>query len=318
VADVLGPLAEYDVSGATRTDGFAPEQLAIVHVSHGLDDVLGLRAFLGRTFSEADATPGVDRAMLGYAYWRAQGAGAAAIGSTMRIDGRNYEVVGILPPEFKFPVAGSFPDAWLAIHSDFTSAAGPMRGASAVARLRDGVTLESAQARLDATAEVLARDVPDERGWNIAIEPVGKWRGNPEVVRGVWFMGAGVLVMLLVALTNGINLLLFRALDRARELALRLALGGSRTRVVMQLLAEGVVVGLGSGLLAVLLAQAFVVGACTASGRATSSIRVRTKLRRFFIRHPPGFRLPGQARFIRGSPAVRSVRTHGSASVPAT
>lgn len=256
----LGPLAVYDVAGVTRTNGPVPEMLDAVHVSSGLDEVLGMRAWLGRTFEEGDAVPGVNRAMLGFDYWKGLGLGASAIGSTLRLDGADYEVVGVLPRDFKFPVAGSPPAVWLAIHSDFTSAAGPVGGLAVVARLRDGITLEGAQARMDATSEALARESPDERGWKVSLEPIGKWRGNPEVVRGVWFMAAGVLVMLLVALTNCINLLLFRAVDRARELALRLALGGSRLRLVMQLLAEGVVVGLASGLAAVVIAQALVAG----------------------------------------------------------
>ncbi len=256
--DQLSPFAFYQQASVARTDGTEPEELQAIAVSHGLDELLGMHARLGRTFDEADARPGVRRALLSYPYWQRLGANTNVIGTTVRLDGEPWEIVGVLPRDFKFPVAGTPPALWLALGSDLALTGRERFGV--VARLADGHTLGEVQQRMDALASALGRESQGEHGWRVALEPVGKWRANPDLKRGVWLLGAGVLLMLLIALTNGVNLVLFRAADRAAELAVRRALGAGTLRLLRQLLVEGWLLGLASGLCAMLLAQLAVRG----------------------------------------------------------
>jgi predicted permease len=256
----LSPLALFQQGSYVRTDGAEPEMLSALIVSHGLDETLGLRAHLGRTFTSDDAAPGVGRVMLGYGYWQRLGSDPGVVGSTIELEGIPYDVVGVLPRDFKFPVAGRASKIWLAMGADLSAAGQPLSRIGVVARLDDGVTREAAQARLGVQSETLARDNPSGRGWRVVLERVDGWRGNQDLVRGVWMLGGAVALMLLIALANGVNLQLFRATDRAREIEVRRALGASRTRLLRLILTEGVLLGLGSGLAATLLALLCVAG----------------------------------------------------------
>lgn len=258
-ADGLAPFALYEVEGVVRTDGAEPERLTTLLVSHDLDDMLGVEPSLGRGFTEADGRAG-DRAVLTHAYWRRTGSNPAVVGRTLRLNDRIVTVVGVLPRDFKFPVAGRDLAAWLVLGSGHTAVGTTLPRLSVLARLPDGMTLETAQARMDRLAEGLAAEREARFGWNVALSPVTRWRANPEMVRGVWLLGGAVGLMLLVALTNAVNLLLFRGVERKRELALRLALGGSRWRLLRQLLLESLVLGLLAGAGAVALAWGVVQG----------------------------------------------------------
>jgi predicted permease len=256
----LSPLALFQQGGYVRTDGAELEMLSALIVSHGLDETLGLRAHLGRTFTSDDAAPGVGRVMIEYGYWQRLGSDPDVVGSTIELEGTPYDVVGVLPRDFKFPVAGRASKIWLAMGADLSAAGQPLSRIGVVARLDDGVTREAAQARLGVQSETLARDNPSGRGWRVVLERVDGWRGNQDLVRGVWMLGGAVALMLLIALANGVNLQLFRATDRAREIEVRRALGASRTRLLRLILTEGVLLGLGSGLAATLLALLCVAG----------------------------------------------------------
>lgn len=258
-ADHLAPFALYETESVFRTDGPEAERIMVLFVSHGLDEMLGVEPALGRTFTEADARAG-DRAILTHAYWRRTGADPGVVGSTLRLNERIVTVVGVLPRDFKFPVAGRDLAVWLVLGPDYTVLGTALSRIDVLTRLPEGMALETAQERMDGLAEGLAAERDAPFGWKVRLSPVTDWRGNPEMVRGVWLLAGAVGLMLLVALTNAVNLLLFRGVERKRELALRLALGGSRRRLLRQLTVESLLLGLLAGGGAVLLAWSAVQG----------------------------------------------------------
>lgn len=252
--DFLTEMAFYDGAAVVRTDGDLPENLRALVVSHDLDDFLGVRPALGRAFTAADAAPGgPSTALLTHPYWERLGRPAGVVGMELRLDAGTYTVVGVLPPSFKFPVAGSA-ELWLPVRSDGTGAGRPLRRASVVGRIPEGLSLEAAQARADRVAAALAEDQPTESGWNVTLGPITRWRANRDVRRAVWMFAGAVGGMLLIALVNGVNLLLVRSAARARELGVRRAIGASRGRLVRQLVTESLVVALVAGVVAVALA----------------------------------------------------------------
>jgi predicted permease len=251
--------AQYETLSMVRTDSPEPAMLSVVVASATLDDVLGVRPYVGRSFRDEDAMPGANRAMLTWRYWMSQGGERGILETTMELDGEPYEVVGVLPRDFKYPVA-SRADAWVALARDRRVSGVGLDRLSIVTRLPAGVNEETMQARFDALADALAVEAPHRRGWQVKLDAVQGWRGNPDLVRGVWMMACAVALMLLVALVNGVNLLLFRAADRSHELAVRMALGGGRVRLLHHLLAEGLVIGLAASFGAVVLAVTVVAG----------------------------------------------------------
>lgn len=246
-------LALYDVESSVRTDGAEATSIVLVVAGHEIDDMLRVRPLIGRTFAAEDAIPGVNRAMLTWSYWQRLGGTTAILGSTIELDGLPFEVVGVLPRDFKFPV-GSRSEVWVALASDRTVAGRTLERTSVLTRLEPGVTIDGLQSTLDARGTALAAETPHRMGWNVAVRPATGWRANPDVIRGVWMLAAAVGLMLLVALVNGVNLLLFRSADRAHELAVRIALGGGRARMLRHILSEGLVIGLAAGLCAVAIA----------------------------------------------------------------
>jgi len=250
-------LALYEVESAVRTDGADATSVVMVVAGHEIDEMLGVRPLMGRTFREEDAIPGVNRTMLTSSYWQRMGGTTGILGSTIELDGLPFEVVGVLPRDFKFPV-GSRADVWVALASDRTVAGRTLERTSVLTLLEPGVTIDGLQSTLDARATALAAETPHRMGWQVAVRSATDWRANPDVRRGVWMLAAAVGLMLLVALVNGVNLLLFRSVDRAHELAVRIALGGGRARVLRHILSEGLVIGLVAGLCAVAIAAGVV------------------------------------------------------------
>ena len=251
--------AEYEGTSMVRTGNGQPETVYALAVTPELSDLLGVRPFLGRGFVTEDTRPGANRAMLTWQYWKDNGGNRDVVGTTLQLNGEAFEVVGVLPRDFKFPV-GSLTRIWIALPADRRVSGVPLDRVTVLTRIPDGTTVETLRDRLASVALALAEAAPHRRGWSVHLEPVGGWRGNPDLVRGVWMMAAAVGLMLLVALVNGINLLLFRAADRSHELAVRMALGGGRVRLVNHLLAEGLIIGIAAGVGAVVLALISVAG----------------------------------------------------------
>jgi putative ABC transport system permease protein len=234
------------------------QTLLAAHVSEGFFPMLGTRPALGRWFTADEERPGGPRvAVLKHGVWRSRfGGDPSVVGRTLDFAEGAYTVVGVMPPEFTAPEWG---DIYVPLHTlpkarDALTKRDFRVDHVVIGRLRPGVTVQQATARLDAVSRGLQRAYPAENaGWSaqaysLREQTVGSVRQSLLVLFGA------VGVVLLIACADVANLLLVRATGRARELAVRAALGASRWRVARQLLAESLVIAVAGGALGLLLA----------------------------------------------------------------
>jgi predicted permease len=242
-------------NGGTVSQPGEPEYIDLRETSPGLFSVLRVPLLFGRDFlPEEDKHGAAPVAILGYSFWRRHFAGRPdALSSTMVLDVKRYTIVGIAPAEFR--LFGQEADVYTPIGQD-TARYLQNRDAHpvhVVARIQPGNTLSEAQAELALIGKHLAEAYKDTNGGRtLVVEPL-----RPEVgdVRStLWLLLGAVGLVLLVACANVASLLLARAVSRERELAMRVALGATRGRLVRQCLVESIVLGLSGGVLGVLLA----------------------------------------------------------------
>lgn len=235
----------WSLGSLVRTDGPAPEELEVLAVTAGADTLLGIPLLIGRAFSVDDARPGSpDVAILGRGYYERLGGDPSILGQTIRLESGTVTVIGVLRGGVRFPTWGGERDLWIPIRDDFTAADRPVTFVGGFwARLRPDVSLALAQERADALAAALQEREPLEGGWDVQLVPVGAHRMTADMGGALWTLSATVAAIFLIAWVNGINLLLVRASGRSRELAVRMAIGGSRSRILRQLMVEGLVWG---------------------------------------------------------------------------
>ena len=237
---------EWNRATIVRTDGELAEPLSVVGVTPGADTLLGLPLLLGRGFTAEDALPGAPEvAILGRRYFDRLGGEPSVLGRTIRLESGPATVVGVLRDPIKFPNFADLPDLWLPMRTDHTVAGDSLSRIQGVwARLLPNLTIEAAQARVDQVAARLDEAQPLERGsWELGLYPVDGFRQNPDVRRALRVIAGTVALLFLIAVVNGVNLVLVRTLARESELGVREALGGSRFRILRQLLMEGVALG---------------------------------------------------------------------------
>ncbi len=238
-----------------------PERVGIGYVSADLFSTLGVSAARGRVFTPEDGIPGNDKVvLLGDGIWKRRfGADPGIVGKTLRVDGAEVTVVGVLPPgiDFASPQAGGSIQIWNPIA--FTEAHREARGRymTVMARLAPGVTLEQAQDEMKRIAADLEKENADfNAGWSANVFPL-----KPELVRDVrgsiLILFAAVGAVLLIACANVGNLLLSRAMTRERELSVRAAIGAGRFRILRQLLIESLLLAVVGGALGLALAEVF-------------------------------------------------------------
>ncbi len=252
VFDGMAAMAEtsFDLTGAGE-----PERLEGARVSASLFNLLGAEPALGRVFAPDEDRPGAPCAViLSHALWQRRfGSDPSMVGRTERLNGENCAVIGVMPRGFAFPSAE--PQLWtpLALSAEQWSGRGS-HYLQVVARLKSGVSVAQAQSDLDGIAARLQQQFPQANsGVGVNVVPLHEQIvGNVRPALLVLF--GAVSAVLLIACANIANLLLARISGRRREMALRAALGASRSRILLQLLVESEVVAIAGGAVGVFLA----------------------------------------------------------------
>jgi putative ABC transport system permease protein len=224
-------------------------------VSRNLLPLLGVQPLLGRNFTEEDERQ--DTVILGYGLWQSRFAGdPGLLGRTIELSGTSYTVIGIVPAWFRFPTAAFqlwAPLSSLDIKSPQQAGNRAFRIFSAVARLKPGVTLQQAQADASALSGRLAREFPaTNEGVDLELVPLYE-RLVGEVKPALTILLGTVGLLLLIACANVANLMLARTTVREREMAIRIALGAGRGRLVRQLMTESAALAVAGGLLGLLV-----------------------------------------------------------------
>jgi len=234
--------------------GDEPQRVNVYRVTANLFSTLGTAPQIGRAFRPDEEQTGEDQvAILSQPFWqRRYGGDPAAVGSRLVLDGQTVEIVGGMPRGFDYP-AGT--DVWLPVQRAAGYATG--RGNNnffVLGRLRDGVSIEQAQAQLDGVARSIADAYPDSKqGWGVRVVSLHeRYFGSARA--SILTLMAIVSLVPLVACANVASLFLARALGRRAELATRLALGASRGQLIRQLITESLVVALAGGAVGLVLA----------------------------------------------------------------
>jgi len=238
-----------------------PERVRGATVTANYLSTLGTKPVLGRTISAEDDRPsGSSVALISYGLWQKHfGGNADVLTESLNLDGRSYNIIGVLPPGFDVP---GIADVWIPLQTDIDSLPLTERAAtnnSIIARLRPGVGLEQADAELKGIARQLEQEYPNfRRGWTVKVvsfrqDVLGDLEGR--VHKALFALLAGVGFLLLICCANVANLQLARGVARERELVLRRALGAGRGRIARQLLTENILLAVLGGIAGLLVAH---------------------------------------------------------------
>ncbi|HWP44968.1 MAG TPA: ABC transporter permease [Blastocatellia bacterium] len=253
-ATVFEQLAAYRTTSFNFVPyGGDPERVRAARVSAGTFTMLGIQPARGRDFlPEEDQEGRGDVAAISNSLWQRRfGGDPGIIGQPIKLSGRSYTIVAIMPGSFQFPEEGI--DVW--VPNAFTADERQAHGAhylSVVGRLKQGVTIEQARAEMETIAQRLAEQYPDSNaGWSVMVTPMLDYTVRSIKPALIVLLGA-VGFVLLISCANVANLLLARAAARQKEIAIRTALGSNRWRIVRQLMTESLllaIIGGGAGLL---------------------------------------------------------------------
>ncbi len=262
---VFQDIGLWQVESVAVTGLAEPENVQALVVTEGTLPLLGIRPFRGRWFTRNDDSPGApETVMLTYGYWQRRfGGDSAILRRRIILDGQAYEVIGILPREFRFL---SFNPALIRpFQFDRSKVVIGNFSYQAVARLKPGATLAQANADVARMLPIMTQkfrplagvsaDVLKQARFGPRVRPL-KQDATGDVGNVLWVLMATVGIVLFIACANVANLLLVRAEGRQHELAVRAALGASRGRIARELLLESVTLGIAGGAIGLGLAQA--------------------------------------------------------------
>jgi putative ABC transport system permease protein len=247
-------VAVFDSGGAFALSGMGtPERIPGVGVSANFFSIFGVAPLRGRGFLPGEDRPGAPGAVVvSERFWRDHlDSDPNVLNRALTLDGKQYAIVGVMPGRFRFPASDPV-DLW-AIRVLGPPAGRPPFGLHGIGRLKTGVSIQQAEAEL---AEIVAQvnaQYPSSTPLAGVVMPMKEWMVS-EVSTPLLVLLGAIALLLLIAVVNVANLLLARATVRQREVALRMALGASRGRVVRQLLAESTMLSLLGGGLGLLLA----------------------------------------------------------------
>lgn len=247
-----GTAAYWTGSGQFGADGAEPERVPRAGVTTGFFSVLGVQPLLGRAFRpEEDHRYPQTVAIISHGLWKHRfGSDPNIIGKQVQISGSSMTIVGVMPPGFEYPEQTQ---VWVTSAVDLSQEPRDNRVWSAIARLKPGIDLKQAQTRLSAINAQLDKQFhKTNKGWDVFLSPL-----HERLVRAVKpsllaLLGA-VGFVLLIACANVANLLLARSAARQKEIAIRAAMGASRTRVLRQMLTESILLSAIGGIAGLVL-----------------------------------------------------------------
>ena len=255
-ADSFDELAAYSWDEVNLTGNGHPQKVQAFQISANLFDMLGVRPQAGRAFLTEEETPGKDQEIiLGHALWEQRyAADPNVLGKSVKVDGKSYTVVGVMAKGFDFPMPA---EAWIPLAIDLEHRLQrDNRWLSVLGRLKPHVSFSQAAAEMQGIAQRQAEAYPDSnKGWQLRPMPLTQFvTGSITRDYTILLMGA-VAFVLLIACADVANVQFARMSGRTNEFAVRTALGGSRWRVVRQLLTESILLSAGGAVLGLLFAQ---------------------------------------------------------------
>jgi predicted permease len=255
---VIESFGVYNFGNYNLTTGGEPERLRAGQVSADLFTALRVRPTLGRLFTNEEDKPGAPGVVvLSYELWQRRfGGNPNVLNLSLSLNDRQYTVIGVMPPDFRFTEKT---EMWVPVGQVAAQPSWRERdnrpGLTAVARLKNGVTIEEARSDLDTIAAQLEQQYPESnKGIRVRVVPLLE-NYVRDVRLALWILLGAVGLVLLIACANVANLLLGHAASRQREIAMRLALGATRWRVIRQMLTESLLLAVAGGTLGLLLAH---------------------------------------------------------------